>query len=62
MKKSIYSYPEYIKTSDGYIGTFSYLAFNEIPIYRFPGGERAADDYEIAHGSNNLYELKTRKD
>ena len=51
-------YPKYIKTSDGYIGTFAYLDFGFFPVYRFPGGCRLADDYELEHGSDNLEELK----
>ena len=39
-------YPKYIKTYDGYIGTFSYLDFGEFPVYRFKNGERIADDWE----------------
>lgn len=50
-------YPKYIKTYDGYIGTFSYLDFGEFPVYRFKNGERIADDWEIAHGSDNKEDL-----
>ena len=45
-------YPKYIKTSDGYIGTFQRVDPGDIPIYRFPGGDRMADEYELANGSN----------
>lgn len=51
-------FPKYVKTYDGYIGVFSYLDFGEFPVYRFPGGERIADQYELEHGSDNLDELK----
>ena len=55
-------YPKYIKTYDGYIGTFSYLDFGEFPVYRFKRGERVADGLEIAHGSDNKEDLlKERK-
>lgn len=40
-------YPQYIKTADGYIGTFKRLEFGEFPVYRFEGGERVADNYEL---------------
>ena len=50
-------YPKYIKTYDGYIGTFSYLDFGEFPVYRFPGGERIADNWEIENGSDNREDL-----
>ena len=50
-------YPKYIKTYDGYIGTFSYLDFGEFPVYRFKRGERVADGFEIAHGSDNKEDL-----
>ncbi len=52
------TYPKYIMTSDGYIGTFSCLDFGEFPAYRFPGGERIADNWEIEHGSDSLEELR----
>lgn len=47
------TYPKYIKTRDGYIGALAYVAFGEIPVYRFEGGERAADNWELEHGSDN---------
>lgn len=50
-------YPKYIKTSDGYIGTFQYLDFGEFPVYRFEGGDRIADNWELANGSDNREEL-----
>ena len=53
-------YPKYVKTFDGYIGTFIRLEFGEFPLYRFEGGERIADDWEIQHGSDNKEELKTK--
>lgn len=51
-------YPKYVKTFDGYIGVFSYLDFSEFPVYRFPGGARIADAWEIAHGSDNRADLE----
>lgn len=51
-------YPKYIKTRDGYIGTFAYLDFGEFPVYRFEGGERVADSWELEHGSDNKEDLK----
>lgn len=50
-------YPKYIKTSDGYIGKFSYLDFEEFPVYRFKGGERIADEWELKNGSDNINDL-----
>lgn len=50
-------YPKYVITYDGYIGTFQYLDFGEFPVYRFPGGDRIADQFEIDHGSDNREEL-----
>lgn len=51
-------YPKYVKTADGYIGTFQYLEFGEFPVYRFPGGDGIADNWEIANGSDNKEELE----
>lgn len=52
-------YPKYIKTYDGkYIGRFARLDFGEFPVYRFEGGERYADRWELEHGSDNLEDLK----
>lgn len=56
-KENIKHYPKYIKT-DGYIGVFSYLDFGEFPVYRFLGGERIADSWEIEHGSDSKEDLK----
>lgn len=46
-------YPKYV-TRDGYIGTFKRVDpgvdGEEIPIYRFPGGESMVDDYELDNG------------
>lgn len=50
MKKK---YPKYVKTYDGFIGVFRYMDFGEFPVYRFPGGERIADDFEIESGSDD---------
>lgn len=52
------NYPKYVKTTDGYIGTFKYLEYGEFPVYRFEGGNRIVDDWEIANGSDNLSDLK----
>lgn len=45
-------YPNYVKTADGYVGTFAYRT-PEGPVYRFPGGTRLADSWELEHGSND---------
>ena len=51
-------YPKYIKTYDGkYIGTFQYLEYGEFPVYRFEGGIRYADKWELEHGSDNIEDL-----
>ena len=50
-------YPKYIKTFDGYIGTFQYLEYGEFPVYRFEGGDRIADNWELEHGSDNREDL-----
>ena len=55
--KIMKNYPKYVKTVDGYIGVFKYLDFGEFPVYRFEGGERVADDWEIANGSDNIDHL-----
>lgn len=54
-------FPKYVKTFNGYIGAFSYLDFGEFPVYRFEGGERIADSWELAHGSNNREDLRNGK-
>nr|DAT94340.1 MAG TPA: hypothetical protein [Caudoviricetes sp.] len=54
MKKK---YPKYVKTYDGFIGVFRYMDFGEFPVYRFPGGERIADDFEIESGSDDKEDL-----
>jgi hypothetical protein len=51
-------FPKYVKTTDGFVGVFKRLEFNEFPIYRFDGGERVADDWELEHGSNNRENLE----
>lgn len=51
-------YPKYVRTFDGYIGVFVYLDFGEFPVYRFPGGERIADGWELANGSDNRADLE----
>ena len=54
------NYPKYV-CRDGYIGTFQRVDpgvdGEEIPIYRFPGGDSMVDDSEIANGSNNREDL-----
>lgn len=55
-------YPKYVKTFDGYIGIFQYLDFGKFPVYRFPGGERVADDVEIKNGSNDREKLMNKED
>lgn len=50
MKKK---YPKYVKTCDGFIGVFRYMVYGEFPEYRFPGGSRIADDFEIENGSDD---------
>lgn len=52
-------YPLYIKCGE-YIGRFQYEESKGIPIYRFPGGDRVGDSFEIEHGSNNRKELEER--
>lgn len=51
-------FPYYVKTYDGYIGVLVGLDYGEFPIYRFPGGERVADQYEIETGSNTRSNLE----
>ena len=46
-------YPKYVKTCDGFIGVFSRMIYGEFPGYRFPGGSRIADDFEIENGSDD---------
>ena len=50
-------FPKYVKTYDGYIGTFQYLDC-EFPVYRFPGGDRIADRWELEHGSDKREDLE----
>lgn len=56
--ESTKKFPKYIKSFDGYIGVFSYLDFDEYPVYRFPGGERIADGWELERGSDNREDLE----
>lgn len=51
------NYPKYVKTFDGYIGTFQYLEYGEFPVYRFEGGDRIADNWELANGSDDRQDL-----
>ena len=46
-------YPKYIKSVDGHIGT-RVADLGEFPVYRFEGGERVADNWEVEHGSDNI--------
>ena len=50
-------YPKYVTTTDGYIGVFQYFDFGEFPVYRFEGGDRIADNWELEHGSDNREDL-----
>lgn len=50
-------FPKYIITADGYIGTHIYT--DDIgPVYRFPGGMRYPDSWELANGSDNRADLE----
>lgn len=60
-KAVLHSYPKYVITTDGYIGTFQHLEYQEFPVYRFPGGDRIADNYEVETGSDNRDELLKRR-
>lgn len=51
-------YPNYIFTTDGFIGCFCGLEFGEFPVYRFDGGKRIADNAEIERGCNTYEEAK----
>lgn len=51
------NYPKYIKTVDGYIGIFKCLENGEFPVYRFEGGSRIADEWEIKNGSDKREDL-----
>ena len=53
-------FPKYVKTYDGYIGVFTHLEYGEFPCYRFPGGERCADNWELANGGDSREELEAR--
>lgn len=44
-------YPMYVKTADGYIGSYAYNT-SAGPVYRFPGGTRLADSWELEHGTD----------
>lgn len=48
-------YPNYVRTVDGHIGTFQRIDQNEMPVYRFPQGERIADKWELANGRSDSY-------
>ena len=49
-------YPQYIITSDGWIGAFAGLEYGEFPAYRFNGGSRIADNWEIENGTDDYSE------
>ena len=51
-------YPKYVKSADGYIGTFVGLEYGEFPVYRFEGGDVIADNWEIENGSDNREDLQ----
>lgn len=50
-------FPKYVKTYDGYIGVFAWLDFGKFPVYRFPGGLRVADGWEIENGSDDYAKI-----
>lgn len=51
-------YPKYI-TIDGYIFTFQRVDRGGFPIYRNRwGDDTIADDFDIAHGTDNFEDLK----
>lgn len=50
-------FPKSIKTADGYIGIFVCLGYGEFPVYRFPSGNRIADNWELENGSDNMDDL-----
>lgn len=52
------NFPKYVKSADGFIGTFKSLDFGLFPIYQFEGGCRLADPYELKHGSDSREELE----
>ena len=54
-------YPKYIKTFDGYIGVFDHIdagEYGEFPVYRFDGGCRVADNWELRHGKDSIEEIQ----
>ena len=54
------NYPKYVMAFDGYIGTFFKLDSAGDPLYRFPGGYRNADGWEINNGADTIEELKAK--
>lgn len=50
-------YPKYILRDGQYIGVFVRIDKMGFPIYRFPGGDSIATDFEIKNGSNNKWEV-----
>lgn len=58
------TYPKYVKTADGQIGTYAHLTFGNRPVYRFESGEyklRQATAEELTNGSDNLSDLIEQK-
>lgn len=52
--------PKYVKTFDGYIGVL--VEVDGIgPLYRFPGGVRYSDQWEIENGSDNRADLESEE-
>ena len=49
-------YPKYIKTHGGYIGVYAYTEADS-PVYRFEGGSRHADKWELEHGSDSIEDV-----
>lgn len=50
-------YPKYIRAFDGSIGAYAYS--DDIgPVYRFQGGMRYADRWELENGRENREELE----
>lgn len=51
--------PKYVKTYDGYIGVYQYTDHG-FPVYRFPGGDRIAEQWELENGSNDRIEIENK--
>lgn len=50
--------PKYVITADGYIGAFAAVDAGGFPVYRFDGGSRIADAWEIRTGCDTWDEAK----